>query len=177
MIDTWFTADTHFGHKNILSYENSSRGMFSSMEEHDEELIKRWNSVVKKNDNVYHLGDFCLNRKMIPVLADRLKGYKRLILGNHDLYPTQEYLICFPKLYACLAKAGFIMTHIPIHPSHTRWELNVHGHLHSNKVQLIQPFHPSDHDDPQYLCVSVEQNDLTPIHLDVIFERLKQIQS
>ena len=31
---------------------------FSSVEEMNSEMIKRWNSVVTKQDNVYILGDF-----------------------------------------------------------------------------------------------------------------------
>lgn len=40
-------ADTHFHHSKILEFEKESRP-FNTIEEHDAELIYRWNSVVKK---------------------------------------------------------------------------------------------------------------------------------
>ena len=78
----WFTSDTHFGHLNIMKY---CKRPFKSIEEHDEELIRRWNERVKPNDTVYHLGDFAW---FGPLKCDeylsRLNGFKHLILGNHD---------------------------------------------------------------------------------------------
>ena len=53
----YFTADTHFSHKNILLYENRP---YQSIEEMDNDLIEKWNKTVGKNDTVYHLGDFVL---------------------------------------------------------------------------------------------------------------------
>ena len=53
-MDIWFTSDSHFGHRNIITY--SSRP-FSSVEEMDETLIQNWNSVVKPNDLIFNLGD------------------------------------------------------------------------------------------------------------------------
>ena len=78
----WFTADTHFGHKNIIKYTDRP---FGSVEEMDEALIANWNARVAPDDEVYHLGDFALNspaqcRKII----DRLNGKIHLIRGNHD---------------------------------------------------------------------------------------------
>jgi calcineurin-like phosphoesterase family protein len=51
----WLTADTHFGHTNILKYCGRP---FSSIEEMDETLINNWNNKVNQDDTVYHLGDF-----------------------------------------------------------------------------------------------------------------------
>ena len=53
----FFTSDTHFNHKAIISY--CSRP-FESVEEMNDRLIDNWNQVVKPNDTVYHLGDFAL---------------------------------------------------------------------------------------------------------------------
>lgn len=75
----WFTADHHFGHKRIIEL---AQRPFASVEEMDEEMIKRWNLLVAPEDLVYHLGDFAFADHQ-PYL-DRLNGQKSLILGNHD---------------------------------------------------------------------------------------------
>ena len=51
---TFFTSDLHFGHENVIKFDERP---FNSVEEMDEELIKRWNNKVGKGDIVYVLGD------------------------------------------------------------------------------------------------------------------------
>ena len=82
MTNLWFTADTHFGHKAIIGYENRP---FEDVDNMDAELILRWNEAVAPDDTIYHLGDFSLTRKDITrAIFDQLNGHKHLILGNHD---------------------------------------------------------------------------------------------
>ena len=50
----YFIADTHFNHANIIKYCNRT---FKNTHEMNEYIIQKWNSVVKKDDTVYHLGD------------------------------------------------------------------------------------------------------------------------
>lgn len=182
MINTWFTSDTHFGHKNILEYEKEVRP-FSSVEEMNECLIERWNMVVRKNDVVYHLGDFAFGRHNIKI-AERLLGKKKLIMGNHDIYPATDYLPYFDKLYGVLYWKMCILSHIPVHPNNlgSRAFLNIHGHLHSKKVMRERTWDGSFvgiqfEEDLNYINVSCEQNNLTPIHSDLIMERLKEISA
>jgi calcineurin-like phosphoesterase family protein len=78
-METFFTSDTHFGHAKIIEY---CKRPFASVEEMDEEMVRRWNSVVKPSDNVYHLGDFSF--KNGEVVRKRLNGNIFLVLGNHD---------------------------------------------------------------------------------------------
>ena len=46
----FFTGDLHFGHENVIAFDNRP---FSTVDEMDEELIKRWNAKVGKGDLVY----------------------------------------------------------------------------------------------------------------------------
>lgn len=76
------TADTHFGHGRILDY---AQRPFSSVEEMDRELHRRWNAVVGENDVVLHLGDLALG-PVEGALARtaELNGKRFLVPGNHD---------------------------------------------------------------------------------------------
>jgi len=55
----YYISDTHFGHVNIVKHDSDNGARtFSSIQEHDELLIKNWNRVITKQDEVYILGDF-----------------------------------------------------------------------------------------------------------------------
>lgn len=51
----YFIADTHFSEESIMRYENRP---FADVAEMDQKLLSRWNGIVKKDDEVYVLGDF-----------------------------------------------------------------------------------------------------------------------
>ena len=79
---TWFTADTHFSHNNIIKYSNRP---FASKFEMNSKLMENWNIKINQDDTVYHLGDFCFaDEQEGQSILDRLNGKKHLIIGNHD---------------------------------------------------------------------------------------------
>lgn len=183
MGNTFFTSDHHFGHANILEYEKEARP-FSTLDEMHEVLIDRWNSVVGSKDMVYHLGDFCFGKSNI-VIAERLNGRKKLVMGNHDCYPSADYLRYFEKLHGMIFWENCVLSHMPVHPNGlgARWFLNVHGHLHSKSVQNyvhVGVGLDTKHkwvDDINYFNVSIERHNLTPVHADIILDRLKRIDN
>lgn len=149
-------ADTHFGHKNVIEFEKEARP-FNTIEEHDEEVIYRWNSTVKKNDTVWHLGDVLFGRDSFETLK-RLNGIKKLVLGNHDHYPIELYLEHFNSVHSSVKLRNALFTHIPIHPNQLlRFRANVRGHMHSNSLNS-----------PNYICISAEQTNLAPVLLDKV---------
>ena len=178
---TFFISDTHFGHANILNFKRSDGERlrpFSSLEEMDETMVKNWNQVVRPCDTVNHLGDVVINRRMLPILS-RLNGKKRLVRGNHDVFKTAEYLRYFDEIYGVriYEKHGIICSHIPLHPeSLSRWKVNIHGHLHSNRVRHWRTFMNGSgdwaDDDHRYFSVCVEQINYTPISLEEILDKL-----
>jgi calcineurin-like phosphoesterase family protein len=133
---TWFTSDTHFGHAKIIEFCNRP---FASMEEMDEEMIRRWNAVVAKGDTVYHLGDFSLakDHKAIPRYLERLNGQVHLIYGNHDAKRLQ-FLKGFTDVKSYkeikVGEQKIILCHYAFkvwNKSHYgSW--NLHGHSHGS---------------------------------------------
>jgi calcineurin-like phosphoesterase family protein len=77
----FFTSDHHFNHNNVIAYCGRP---FSSVEEMNEHLVYKWNSIVGENDTVYHLGDFSFSITAVEQYLHRLNGRKVLIPGNHD---------------------------------------------------------------------------------------------
>lgn len=80
----YITGDEHYHHKNIINYSNRP---FSSIEEHDEQLVERHNFVVKPGDTVVHVGDFTLkNKDFASSIIKRLNGNHIFIQGSHDYW-------------------------------------------------------------------------------------------
>lgn len=169
MSNIFLCSDHHFSHLGMLKFFRADGvtplRVFDSVEEMDEYIIYRHNRVVNDDDRVYFIGDVAFNKKALSKVA-RLKGRKVLIKGNHDIEKLSEYVKYFDDVRGVHQFDGMILSHIPVHPeSLYRWKINVHGHLHSNRVMLNGEI------DPRYVSVCMEQlDDYTPISL----EELKQ---
>jgi calcineurin-like phosphoesterase family protein len=154
-------SDTHFFHKNILTFEDKDGKKirpFVSLEEMHETLVANWNSVVSDYDVVYHLGDVMFNSSGFNVLR-RLNGIKYLVLGNHDHFKATRYLEFFKDILGPhKVSKGMIISHYPIETDSVDKEhFNIHGHVHSNTLS-----------DLRYINVSVENINYTPISYDEI---------
>lgn len=124
----WFTSDTHFGHRNISEF---CRRPFSSVEEMDAELIRRWNVVVKPNDTVYHLGDFSFKHNAgVPFewYYNQLNGRKVIILGNHDI-PNVVRRHCY-EVYDTLYLRHNGLRFFLSHYAHRVWRNSHRGSFH-----------------------------------------------
>ena len=79
----YFTSDLHIGHDKEFIWKE--RG-FSSIEEHDKEILKRWNEKITSEDTVYILGDLALgqNENEWDNIFYNLNGDIFFIQGNHD---------------------------------------------------------------------------------------------
>lgn len=172
--NVFIVSDTHFGHVNICKFkakDGSKIRPWDDINEHDEALVQNWNSVVKPNDKVYHLGDVAISKKSLEILS-RLNGDKILIRGNHDIFDLKEYAKYFRDVRACHVLNGCMFSHIPIHTSCLeKFGCNVHGHTHINHVQRISDIGGMEND-PSYLNVCVEHTKYTPLHLDEVFDRI-----
>ena len=151
----WVISDTHFGHENIIKYCNRP---FKSLEEMHEYIIDKWNSVVKDGDKVYHLGDVYFSDK--GKILHKLKGQKRLILGNHDNAKDNYIQKFFKKIlmWRMFPEFGLLLTHVPVYDKifNDKVRKNIHGHIHNNNYIV----------DERYKNVSVEVIDYTPINIE-----------
>lgn len=50
----------------------------------NEDMVLKWNQVVKPDDTVYILGDFSMAFQAVETFSQRLTGTKYLVPGNHD---------------------------------------------------------------------------------------------
>jgi calcineurin-like phosphoesterase family protein len=97
----------------------------------------------------------------------RLNGDKVLIRGNHDIFRDEEYREHFRELRAYHVVEGMIFSHIPIHEeSLGRFGVNVHGHLHANRVMKDGVV------DARYHNVCVETTDFAPILFEDVKKRI-----
>ena len=145
---TWFTADTHFGHANIIGLSNRP---FASLAEMDAALTHNWNAVVQPDDEVWHLGDFAF-RNAIPA-ADylrRLHGRIHLIWGNHDSAETRAlpgWASSTPYVEISLEGRRLVLFH---------YALRVWNRSHNGAVHLYGHSHGSLAGDSQCCDVGVD---------------------
>lgn len=170
MRNIWFISDTHFNHEAILTFKDDDGNLirnFDNVMEMNETMIERWNEVVKDGDKVYHLGDVFLGDKVLfRENWSRLKGRKRLVVGNHDDIKFLAKGGFFQKIvmWRKMTEYGVLLTHVPVHPTtlgEGRFEgkkiVNVHGHIHQNQSP-----------EGNYKCVCVEHIDYRPVHMDEV---------
>lgn len=172
----FFTADTHFGCDRTRI---KSRRPFDSVEEMDYAMISNWNRVVRKDDIVFHLGDFG-NHEVIK----KLNGKVSLIYGNHEQY-KKDFINNPREFIEELRKMGFysqhpsgeskltltngaeiILAHKPsVAANYDYHYFTLFGHIH--EFQKIKTFGYN---------VGVDVNNFTPVdvgtvmhYMDVIF--------
>lgn len=165
----FFTSDTHFWHKNILKYESVNRP-FKDIFDMNEQLVSRWNSVVGKNDLVFHLGDFAFGgQDKVRDLVSRLNGKIVLLLGNHDRDRSKDWWlnVGFHDVISepIVLEDKFILSHEPmggleIPEQIPDGKINLYGHVHGSDF-----FNTIDHN---RMCVCVERWNCTPIQFEYI---------
>lgn len=167
MSNTFFASDYHFHHESMMKFTRSDGSplrVFENADHMNEYMVMRHNRVVSPKCKIYMLGDITMgkNSKALSILG-RMHGEKILIKGNHDLANASEYLKYFKDIRGVHQFDGMVLSHIPLHPeSLYRWKINVHGHLHANRVRT-----EAGHIDPRYVSVCMEQlDDYTPISLE-----------
>lgn len=131
----YFTADTHFGHEAIIKM---CQRPFDNAEDMNEALIQKWNEKVNGNDTVYIVGDMFYRCTDAEAVLARLKGKKKLIIGNHDgswlNENTEKYFQGIDKFLEF--SDGFrsiTLCHYPLMTwKHKEKTYMIHGHIHND---------------------------------------------
>lgn len=136
----WYTADTHFGHENVIHFCDRP---FKSASHMDSIMLENMWKVVKPDDDLRIIGDFAFGASAndaayLKQIFDQLPGArKHLIVGNHDSDLTQSLDWTSVSLMAEVPdgpkKQRNTLCHYPmITWNHARREaLQLFGHVHN----------------------------------------------
>lgn len=141
----YYIADPHFGHENIL---NMCRRPFASIEDMNEALIAAWNGRVTGNDTVFILGDLFFRCDDPESILTRLRGKKRLIVGNHDsswmdrVDLSRYFVSVDPYLEITDGSRLLTLCHYPLLTWKHKLRQNsfmIHGHIHNDTTSDFFP--------------------------------------
>ena len=175
----FFTSDWHIGHDKPFIWQ--ARG-FSSIEEHDTEVLARCNSLVKENDELWILGDLAMGgnkEEWDRIYKNLLCKNVHFIQGNHDtdnkmdIY-EDEYRFIYEglaQIYKYSKSKIFYLSHFPTIVSNyeeynPRWNLS--GHTHSTKID--------DNIQGKIYNVALDAHNCYPVSLEQILTDLKEIR-
>lgn len=166
----YFTSDLHLGHDSIIDLCGRP---FSSVEEMDEVLIANWNARVTNADTVFVVGDLIFkNKRPAEDYLRRLKGRKRLVVGNHDRkWMGDVDLSCFFESVDALLEVDVCGRHVTLcHYPMMSWShmgressLHAHGHIHNSRDGAYWPLLRTME---RALNASVEVNGYMPVTLE-----------
>ena len=180
----FFTSDLHFGHANVIRFDGRP---FETVEEMNEELIRRWNAKVDKGDLVYVLGDMIWRMQDCASVIRRLNGQIILIKGNHDRFIKNagvKNMLAAVKDYddICVTledgrKKRCILSHyfIPMYIGHRYNAVHLHGHSHNTEEAREEERITQDLIEKGYTLriynVGCMHWDYAPVTLDEILRR------
>ena len=161
----WWIADCHFNHANILKYCGRTQFMIKkdletynylltagvdkqrhfrisdeSLDNMNKAIVKNWNSRVKEDDTVFHVGDFCFKNSKngkqgegLPIkpidIEKQLNGKIIHVKGNHDKNNSTKTIIHNIKI-----SYGNKLINMVHNPEHCDFnvDINFTGHIHQN---------------------------------------------
>ena len=175
---TWFASDHHFNHKNIIKYCNRP---YSHVDEMNEALIDNHNSVVRKEDEVYLIGDFGFckhsDARQLINFRRRLNGNITFIQGNHD--QEKDLLRTFHRVESYLEikidDTKIVLCHYPLFVwnKHHHGAFHIHGHCHGSLMKTQRDYYKrkvidAGVDPLNYFPISFEQVRDTMRNRDII---------
>lgn len=140
---------------------------FATIGDMNEALIHAWNHRVSGNDTVYILGDLLFRSADPEAILRRLRGRKRLIVGNHDsswmckVDPYRYFDSVDDMLVTTDGTRQLTLCHYPLLSwKHQHRSYMIHGHLHAN---TDSDFFPLIAQRPRMLNAGVDINGMMPV--------------
>lgn len=192
-MSVWFTSDLHFGQGLVAEL----RG-FTSIKAHTEYLMQQWSERVRKDDQVWVLGDVAVSSPLAALdIIKSLPGTKHLISGNHDrCHPMHRdshkwqvrYLEAFasvqPFARRRLHGVDVLLSHFPYErdrgvtryrqyrlPNEGKWLL--HGHTHGTEKVTITDSLPTARE----FHVGIDAWDFAPVPIDTVIATMQACDS
>ncbi len=150
----YFTADTHFGHKNIIGMMariSALGALMGSAEEHDQHLLDSINRLVGPDDELIIVGDFswkqpgkyrtkiiCRNVKLVRGNHDKITASTNVFGNLPDTIETEVY----NKKRTDSIK--LFLSHYP----HSYWNQShrgsghLYGHCHGQREEYLDELEP-----------------------------------
>ena len=174
----YFTADTYFGHENVIRFCGRP---YTTAAEMDEALIENWNSRVRGNDTVFILGDLFFRSDNAEEILSHLKGKKRLLVGNHDgSWMTKvDVSRYFASVDLILELSDGCRTltlcHYPLLTwKHAKKSYMIHGHIHNDTGADFWPLLAAR---DNALNAGVDINGYQPVTFDELLENNRVFKS
>lgn len=178
----WVTSDWHFNHDQEFVWE--ARG-FESIDEMNAEIVKRHNSMVAPDDDVYVLGDLCMSGKLEEnkALIESLNGKIHVVFGNHCTKNRQAmYAECKNVVEICgyatvlsYKKYSFYLSHYPTNTGNYDTDRSLKGRVinlcgHSHIIDELEEY--TENHQLSY-HVEMDAHDCYPVSIEEIILTLK----
>lgn len=144
----YFISDLHYGHANAINFDKRP---FDSVEEMNQAIIENINSTVRRNDDLYIIGDIALRANLAIECAQQINCRMHLILGNHDYekemrdsglfveITNYKRIVAQPSETGLSVSVPIIMCHYPI----MSWDrqrygaIHLYGHVHTQSPYIF----------------------------------------
>ena len=160
-MNIYFSADYHFNHADIIKYTNrpfyrqndligdcelskkvwvSDKIKLKRTEEMNNAIIRNHNSVLSKDDVLYHLGDFYFKGKTTKQMFEqKLNGSIVHVCGNHDMNNKNKTYI--DKMFLVFGGLYVLAQHHPVkNISEIPYDVDLIlcGHVHNKwKINFV----------------------------------------
>jgi calcineurin-like phosphoesterase family protein len=181
MKETWFTADLHLAHPNILGHMPLRGEAFEDIVDMEDCFIDTVNGLVKRDDTLVIGGDFCWKAGRVGHFRQRLNVREIMFAwGNHDARSVEKHVSKFRQML--FQKFNGIWFHIQHYGCFSfrkmqRGGIHCYGHSHGLGEEMLDEIWPYRNS----IDIGVDNalqltGEFRPFHIDEIVARCSNPQ-